>query len=112
MFRILMEKYLTDCNIKYKIVDINNSYKFELNDIAFIYWVGGCSNYHHLTMYVSSAIFEKMFGTLEGIIPLIGVIENINIYKYKGYYKTFNEIANILGIIQFGKKYKWMKAAL
>ena len=38
-----MEKYLTDCNIKYKIIGINNSYKFELNDITFIYCVGGCN---------------------------------------------------------------------
>jgi hypothetical protein len=107
-----MEKYLTDCNIKYKIIGINNSYKFELNDITFIYCVGGCKDYHHLTMYVSSPIFEKIMGILEGIIPLIGVIENINIYKYEGYYKTFNEIVNILGIIQFGKRYKWIKATL
>ena len=112
MYRVLMEKYLTDCNIKYKIIDINNSYKFELNDITFIYCIGGCCDYHHLTMYVSSTIFEKIFETLEGLIPLIGVIENMDVYKYRGYYKTFNEIINILGIIQFGKRYKWTKAVL
>lgn len=101
-----METYLTDNKIEYKIIGINNSYKFVLNDVTFIYYIAGCYNYHHLTMYIPPEIFEKTFQMLEEIISLIGVIEDMNIYKYKGCYETFYDIINILNIIQFGKKYQ------
>jgi len=107
-----MQKYLVEHNIKYSIVGINNSYKFELYNITFIYEVGGCYNYHYLTIYVPSLIFEKIYEILEETIPLIGVIENMNIYKYKGIYKNFDEIINVMSIIKFGKRYKWIKSAI
>lgn len=103
-----MQKYLTDSNIQYKIIGINKSYSFEFNDMTFIYYVSGCY-YHCLTIYVPSIIFEKMYGILEGIISLTGVIETMNIYKYTGQYNTFDEINYVLNIIKFGNKYNWIK---
>jgi hypothetical protein len=107
-----MQNYLTKNNIKYNIVGINNSYKFELNNITFIYEIVGCYNYHYLKIYVPSQIFEKIYEMLEEIITLIGVIENMDIYKYEGVYKNFDEIINVLGIIKFGKRYRWIKSAI
>ena len=105
-----MEEYLITHNLPYKIIGIKNSYKFELNNIIFVYDMN--TIYHHLIIYVPSSIIEKVFKKLEGIIPLIGIIESMNIYKYVGYYESFNEILNIFGFIEYGKRYKWMKSFL
>lgn len=105
----IMEKYLTEQNITYKIIGIRKRCKFEMNEMTFIYENGGPYNYHFLIIYVPLKTFEKIYNALEGTIPLIGFVDTMNIYKCEGEYKTFYEILQVLNIIKFGKRCNWIK---
>ena len=91
-----MDLFLQENDIGYKIIGINNTYKFELPGAVFYYKISGVKNYHHLIMYVSTETFEKKYSLLENKIKLLGVIDTMNTYKYEEYYKNLDSVINII----------------
>lgn len=102
-----MNKFLQVNNVEYNIIGIyNNIYKFEINDISIYCTIyenkkNYHKNYYTIIIYVPQEINEIKYELLQSMkkIQLLGIIEHMNIYKYRGEYENIDEATNIIQLL-------------
>ena len=101
-----MNTFLQENNVEYKITGIyNNIYKFEINNVSIHCTIyenkkNYNENYYEIIIYVPQEIYEIKYELLQSIkknkIKLLGIIEHMNIYKYRSEYDNVNKVIDII----------------
>jgi hypothetical protein len=92
-----MDVYLDKHNIPYKIVNINNTYRFEIDHTTFHYIKNcGVKQHHYIIIYITPNKFEEKYTLLKNKINLLGFIEETDLYKCEKLCDNFNKIIEIL----------------
>jgi hypothetical protein len=101
-----MNTFLQENNVEYKITGIyNNIYKFEINNVSIHCTIyenkkNYNENYYEIIIYVPQEIYEIKYELLQSMkknkIKLLGIIEHMNIYKYRSEYDDVNKVIDII----------------